>query len=48
MLSHIFSIIACNHEGWFRTAYIATEVSYAANTLIVIVFWLVLWPMIMV
>ena len=46
MVSHIFSIIACNHEGWFKLAYISTEISYAVNTLILIVFWLILWPMI--
>lgn len=44
MFAQIFSILACNYEGWFKAAYITTEISFAANFLIVIVFWTVLWP----
>lgn len=42
--AHIFSIIACNREGWFRTAYIANEISFAVNSVIMLLFWLILWP----
>ena len=44
-LSQIFSIRACNHEGWFKIAYISTEISFAVNTTVMIIFWGVLWPM---
>ncbi len=44
LLAQIFSMIACNREGWFKIAYITTEISYAVNTTIVIVFWFILWP----
>jgi len=40
----IFSIVAIYKESWFRAAYISVEISYAANTTIFIIFWLVLWP----
>lgn len=43
-LAHIFSIIACNRDGWFRTAYIMTEIAYAINAVIMIIFWGILWP----
>jgi len=44
LLSMIFSIIAIRRESWFRVAYISVEISYAANTTILWVFWLILWP----
>jgi hypothetical protein len=37
-------IIACNRDGWFRFAYISTEISYAVNWIVVIIFWGVLVP----
>ena len=42
--SHIFSIIACNRDGWFKVAYISTEISYAVNWIVVLIFWLYLVP----
>lgn len=45
MVSHLFSWIACNNEGWFKLAYISTEISYAVNSVIMIIFWGILWPM---
>jgi len=44
LFTHIASILACNYEGWFKFAYIATEISYAVNTVIVIFFWCILFP----
>ena len=43
-VAHVFGIVASNHEGWFKTAYIATEISYSVNIIVVLVFWLILWP----
>jgi hypothetical protein len=45
--SHICSMIACHREGWFKAAYILTEISFAVNSVIMIVFWLILWPMVL-
>jgi len=36
-----------DYEGWFKFAYITTELSYSVNVIVVIVFWLILWPWIM-
>lgn len=47
LFSHIFSMIACNREGWFRVAYITTEISFAVNSVIMLVFWIILWPMVL-
>lgn len=44
LLSLIFSMIACHFEGWFRIAYISTEISFSVNTTIMLIFWLLLWP----
>lgn len=44
LVSQIFSIIAIHREGWFKTAYITTEISYAVNSFIMIGFWFVLMP----
>lgn len=37
--------MASDDESYFKTAYILTEISYAANFVIVIVFWFILVPM---
>ena len=47
LFSHISSIIACHYESWFKFAYIVTEMSYAINLVVVIIFWSILWPMFM-
>jgi len=47
LLSMVFSIIAIRRESWFRVAYISVEISYAVNTTIICVFWLILWPTVM-
>lgn len=44
LFSQLFSIIACNREGWFKTAYLATEFSYAVNTMVMFFFWVILMP----
>lgn len=44
-VAHITSILACNKEGWFRIAYIANEISFAVNSVIMIIFWCLLWPL---
>lgn len=41
----ISSTIAMDTEGWFKFAFIMTEISYAVNVIVVIIFWTVLWPM---
>jgi hypothetical protein len=33
-----------DYEGWFKFAYITTELSYAINAIVVIIFWIILWP----
>lgn len=43
-IAQLFSAIACHREGWFKTAYIATEISYGINTMIMFFFWLILIP----
>jgi hypothetical protein len=45
LVSQICSIIACNRDGWFKVAYISTEISYAVNWIVVIIFWCVLVPL---
>merc|ERR1711998_707969 len=47
LFSMLFSIVAIYKESWFRTAFISVEISYAVNTTIMWVFWIILWPMIM-
>ena len=42
--SLIFSILATHFEGWFSIAYITTEISFSVNTTIMLIFWLILWP----
>lgn len=44
LVSLILSIVACHREGWFRTAYITTEISYSVNWVILILFWGILVP----
>jgi len=46
-VSHLASIIAMDYEGWFKFAYITTELSYAINVIVVFVFWVILWPWIL-
>lgn len=43
-LAIIFSCLAMSYEGWFKIAFITTEISYSVNIIVVFVFWLVLWP----
>lgn len=45
-MAHIFSLKACNSDGWFRIAYITTEISFAVNTTVMIIFWGILWSLI--
>lgn len=45
LIAHVTSIIACNKEGWFKTAYMANEISFAVNSVIMIIFWCLLWPL---
>lgn len=45
VISLIFSMLACHFEGWFKLAYITTEISFSINTTIVILFWGLLWPL---
>jgi len=40
----VLSIIACNRNGWYRAAYIATEIAFAINVFVMPAFWLILWP----
>lgn len=40
LYSQIASALACNYEAWFKPAYILTELSFAVNTVIMILFWL--------
>lgn len=42
-LSQVFSILACYYEGWFRLAYIATELSFSVNTIVVLIYWPSAW-----
>lgn len=42
----IFSIVAIYKESWFRAAYISVEISYAVNTTIMWIFWIILWPIV--
>lgn len=44
MFAQLFSIIACYRDGWFKTAYITTEISYAVNSFIMVGFWGILLP----
>lgn len=41
----ILSMIATHFEGWFKLAYITTEISFSVNTTIMLIFWLLLWPL---
>jgi len=45
LLAIIFSNLATCYESFFRVAYITTEISYSVNIIVVLVFWLILWPM---
>ena len=45
-LAHLSSIKAMSQEGWFKFAYISTEISFAINTTVMIIFWGILWPVI--
>ena len=47
IVSMVMSIVAVYKEGWYRSAFISCEISFAANLVIVILFWGVLWPEIM-
>jgi len=44
LFAHFFSVFAMCYESMFKPAYIATEISYSVNIIVVIVFWLILWP----
>ena len=48
LFTHIASILACNYEGWFKFAYFLTEISFATNTVIVIIYWSLLFPAVMI
>lgn len=39
-LSQLFSALACHYEGWFKLAYIASEISLSINIVVVILFWI--------
>ena len=45
LLQIIFSNLATCYEVFFRPAYIITEISYSVNIVVVLVFWLILWPL---
>lgn len=47
LIALLSSVIAMDTEGWFKFAYIATEVSYAINVVVFLIFWIVLWPMVL-
>lgn len=40
----IYSMLACHYEGWFKLAYLTTEISFSVNMTIMLIFWLLLWP----
>lgn len=40
----VFGMLACHFEGWFRIAYITTEIALAVNQTIMILFWLLIYP----
>jgi len=40
----VLSVIACNRNGYYRAAYIATEIAFAINVFVMPAFWLILWP----
>lgn len=44
-LALISSTVAMDTEGWFKFAFILTEISYAVNIMVTILFWIVLWPL---
>lgn len=44
LFAQIFSMIACTREGWFKIAYITTEIAYAVNAFIMLAFWVILIP----
>lgn len=33
-----------DYEGWFKFAYITTELCYSINVIIVFIYWLILYP----
>ena len=47
LIALLSSVIAMDTEGWFKFAYIATEVSFAINIVVFLIFWIVLWPMVL-
>jgi len=47
LVALLSSTIAMDTEGWFKFAYIMTEISFAVNIIVVLIFWLVLWPMVL-
>jgi len=45
LIALLSSTIAMDTEGWFKFAYIMTEISFSINLVVVLVFWIILWPM---
>lgn len=44
LVSLAMSMIATCFEGWYRPAYILTEIAWSVNLTIMFVFWLLLFP----
>jgi len=40
----VLSMIACHRVGWYRVAYIATEIAFSINAFVMPAFWTFLWP----
>lgn len=44
IIALLTSIIATHCEGWYKIAYISNELALGINSVVVPMFWLVLWP----